>query len=150
MVVRRGESSPLHDLRVLVVDDDSVTGDAVAEMLQQRGAQIAVADSAVEARAVVEHFRPDVLMCDIAMPGEDGYAFIRQLRSLGPANGGGSRRWRSRRSPADDDRRRALAAGFQMHLTKPIDIEHLTEAIGVLVTSAGGSIEPHDPSHRLP
>jgi len=125
----------LRDLRVLIIDDDTAMGDAVADMLQRRGARVALAGSAVEASAVVEQFHPDVLVCDIAMPGEDGYSFIRRLRSLDPATGGGIPALALTALATDTDRRQALSAGFQMHLTKPIDIGHLTAAIAALVSN---------------
>jgi len=129
----------LRDMRILIIDDDAATADAIADMLQRRGAQVALAGSAVEASAVVKQFQPDVLVCDIAMPGEDGYSFIRRLRSLGAANGGAIPALALTALATDSDRRQALSAGFQAHLTKPIDIGHLTRAIGAVVTGAGGS-----------
>jgi len=117
----------LDDLRILVVDDDLGTRDAMAEMLSQMGANVAVAGSASDAITAVEEFRPEILLCDIAMPGEDGYSLIRRMRARGPGKS----------IPAvaltalagEQDRRRALAAGFQMHLVKPVDIDHLTQAV---------------------
>ncbi len=66
----------LNDLRILVVDDDLEIRDAVAEMLRETGAQVRVAESASEAMTAVEAFRLEVLFCDIAMPGEDGYSLL--------------------------------------------------------------------------
>jgi len=134
-----GDAELLRDLRVLIIDDDPEAGDAVATLLQRRGAQIAVADSAVEARAVVKEFQPDVLVCDIVMPDEDGYAFIRRLRSLGAASGGHIPALALTGMATDTDRRRAIAAGFQMHLTKPLDPEHLVHAVDTLAKTAGRS-----------
>ena len=68
---------------MLVVDDDVATQQAVAEVLEQLGAEVEVVDSAAAAMTAVADFHPQVLLCDIAMPGEDGYAFIRKLRSSG-------------------------------------------------------------------
>ena len=124
---------PLNDLRILMVDDDLETREAVATMLSGKGAKVRVAESASDALTAVEDFRPEVILCDIAMPGEDGYAFIRRVRALGTGRGGGE-------IPAialtafagEEDRRRALSAGFQMHLAKPVDIDHLTQAVADL------------------
>jgi CheY-like chemotaxis protein len=99
-------------------------------MLEGLGADVRSARSAADGLAAIEMFRPEVILCDIAMPGEDGYAFIRKLRS-------GSR---GEQTPAaaltalagEEDRKRALEAGFQMHLAKPIDADRLATAIGTL------------------
>jgi two-component system CheB/CheR fusion protein len=122
----------LGDLRVLVVDDDAGTRDALAELLNHRGAQVVTAASAEEAMAAVQEFEPEVLVCDIAMPGEDGYTFIRKLRALPHSRGGGTPALALTALAGDDDYRRALAAGFQLHVTKPIDMDRLVDAIGTV------------------
>jgi two-component system, chemotaxis family, CheB/CheR fusion protein len=132
-VVSAGLNSPdrrrIKDLRVLVVDDDMATRDAVSDMLTDMGAQVKVAESAAAGMTAVQDFRPRVLLCDIAMPGEDGYSFIRRVRALSLDEGGNTPALALTALAAEDDHRRALAAGFQMHLTKPIDIERLSEAV---------------------
>ena len=125
----------IKDLRVLVVDDDLATQEAVAEVFKGLGAVVKVAESAAEAMTAVAEFRPQVLLCDIAMPGADGYAFIHSLRALGADGGGSTPALALTALATDDDRQRSLAAGFQMHLTKPVDIERLSEAV---VELAGG------------
>lgn len=123
----------LNDLRILVVDDDPGTRDAVADMLRERGAQVRVAESASEAMTAVEAFRPEVLLCDIAMPGEDGYSLIRRVRALGAARGGGDIPALALTAFAGEEHRhRALSAGFQLHLPKPVDMDHLTQAVADL------------------
>ena len=94
-------------------------------MLEQ-GRHVRVAESAAEGMAPWI-FGPQVLLCDIAMPGEDGYAFIRRVRARGPEARARSPRWRSRRWRPATIGQRALAAGFQLHLAKPIDIDRLGE-----------------------
>jgi CheY-like chemotaxis protein len=74
-------------------------------------------------------FHPQVLLCDIAMPGEDGYAFIRGLRALGVDEGGRTPALALTALATEDDRQRSLAAGFQLHLTKPVDIQRLSDAV---------------------
>lgn len=123
------DEKPLSDLRVLVVDDDPGTRDAVAEMLKRTGANVMMAESADEAMAAVEEFRPEVLLCDIAMPGEDGYSFIRRMRSLGPERGGNVPALALTALAGREDRTRALSSGFQMHMAKPVDIDRLTAAV---------------------
>ncbi len=128
----------LNDLRVLVVDDDLGTRDVMAEMLSEMGANVAVAASASEAITAVEDFRPEVLLCDIAMPGEDGYSLMRRIRALG---GGKSIPAVALTALAgEQDRRRALSAGFQMHLVKPVDIDHLTQAVAELAHRPVGPV----------
>jgi len=122
----------IRDLRVLVVDDDVATQEAISEVLREMGAEVKVADSAANAMIVVAAFRPQLLLCDIAMPGEDGYGFIRRLRALGVDGGGGVPALALTALATDDDRQRSLAAGFQMHLTKPVDIDRLSEAVAEL------------------
>jgi two-component system CheB/CheR fusion protein len=126
---RPGELPTLQNLRVLVVDDDPVLGEAVAEMLGSTGAEVRVAESTNEALEEVEAFHPEVLLCDIAMPGEDGYSFIRRLRALGAARGGNIPALALTALAGEEDRRQALSAGFQMHVAKPVDIDRLARAV---------------------
>jgi chemotaxis methyl-accepting protein methylase/signal transduction histidine kinase/chemotaxis response regulator CheB len=135
----------LNDLRILVVDDDLETREAVATMLSGKGAEVRVAESASDAMTAVEDFRPEVLVCDIAMPGEDGYSLIRRVRDLGPDRGGGSIPALALTAFAgEENRRRALSAGFQMYLAKPVDMDHLTQAVADLshrLTTASADVE---------
>ena len=119
----------IKDLRVLVVDDDLATQEALYEVLSEMGAEVKIAHSASEAMTAVTEFHPQLLLCDIAMPGEDGYALIRRLRALGVDGGGSMPALALTALATDDDRQRSLAAGFQMHLTKPVDIERLSDAL---------------------
>ena len=126
--VRRTVARSISGIRVLLIDDDDDTREACTTMLAVLGADVRSARSAADGLAALEMFRPQVILCDIAMPGEDGYAFIRKLRSGG----------RGQQTPAaaltalagEEDRRRALEAGFQMHLAKPIDSDRLATAVG--------------------
>ncbi|MCU1281154.1 MAG: Sensor protein, partial [bacterium] len=141
-VARRAiEPTPLKDVRVLVVDDDLGTREAVSEMLGRAGANVRVAESANEGMSVVEEFRPEVLLCDIAMPGEDGYAFIRKIRARGPTRGGDVPALALTALAGEEDRLRALSAGFQMHVAKPVDIARLMQAVVDLshLATAGGA-----------
>jgi two-component system CheB/CheR fusion protein len=120
---------PMKDLPILVVDDDLETREAVAEMLKGMGAAVRVAGSSAEAMTAVKEQRPKVLLCDIAMPGEDGYTFIRKLRALERDGRGQTPALALTALAAEGDAQRSLAAGFQMHLTKPVDIARLSEAV---------------------
>ncbi|HEX4797221.1 MAG TPA: ATP-binding protein [Humisphaera sp.] len=123
----------LAGVRVLVVDDESDARDLIGHILRRSGAQVSAAASAEEAVQTMPRFHPDVLVSDISMPGEDGYALIRKVRSLHEADGG--------RIPAvaltalarKEDRRTALLAGFQTHLAKPVEPNELTAAVANLV-----------------
>jgi len=123
----------LSGLDVLIVDDDSDTLTLMATALTRRQANVTAVSSAGEAIQAITRKRPDVLVSDIAMPDEDGYGLIKKIRSL--ENGA------SEYIPAvaitayakDEDRERALSAGFQIYLAKPIE---LTELISVVARAA--------------
>jgi two-component system CheB/CheR fusion protein len=132
------DAAVLHGLRILVLDDDRATCEAIADLLGQAGADVRSAQSGADAMRLVDAFHPSMLICDIAMPGENGYAFLRKLRAHGEE---------SANIPAlaltalagDEDRERALASGFQIHLAKPVDIDCLTDAVLAL---AAGRVAP--------
>ncbi len=119
---------PLGGLRVLVVDDDPDSNAVVSALLVSCGAEVQTAVSTPEALEVAGRWQPDVVVSDIAMPGEDGCTLLREIRSRGGPLG---------RVPAValtahagmDDRRRVLAAGFQAHVVKPFDPAQLTAAV---------------------
>ncbi|HEX7477204.1 MAG TPA: CheR family methyltransferase [Polyangiales bacterium] len=115
-------------LRVLVIDDDLRTREALLEVLRLTGAKVEIAGSAAEAMTAVDAFKPQVIVCDIAMPQEDGYAFIRKLRAH-EAGGPAIPAVALTALASDADRRRALAVGYQLHLAKPIDIDRLRDAV---------------------
>jgi signal transduction histidine kinase len=123
----------LRGLRVLVVDDEPDARELLLTLLRDCGAQVEAAPSVKDALAVFPRFRPEVLISDIAMPDEDGYDLIRQVRTL-PAGAGG-------RIPAvalsayarAEDRRRAFLAGFNMYVAKPVDPEELLIVVASLV-----------------
>ena len=123
----------LDGVRVLVVDDESDNREVMAHALEACGARVTLAGSTREALEILEHSEVDVLLSDIAMPGEDGYALIRSVRAS-PAP-------RIAAIPAaavtaharDDERQRALLAGFHLHLAKPIELGQLTRTVDALV-----------------
>ena len=119
----------LGDLRILVVDDDRATRETVAEMLGRMGAQVRMAESAAEGMTAVQSFQPKLLVCDVAMPGEDGYTFMRKVRALAPEAGGNIAALALTALAGPEDRRTALSAGFQLHLAKPVDIDRLIQAV---------------------
>ena len=117
----------LAGLRVLLVDDDQDTLDLLGAALTYRGAQITAVSSATAAFESIKSCRPDVLVSDIAMPGEDGYQLIAKVQALEVVP----------KIPAiaitayakEEDKQRALAAGYQRHLSKPVDLSELIGAV---------------------
>jgi CheY-like chemotaxis protein len=122
----------LRGLRVLVVEDDADARELVTCLLETRGARVRAAGSAGEALPLVESFRPAVLVSDIGMPGTSGYDLIRAVRELGRERGGGVPAVALTAYAQADDRRRALGAGYQLHLAKPIEAPRLVEAVARL------------------
>jgi signal transduction histidine kinase/ActR/RegA family two-component response regulator len=126
------QSTSLTGISVLVVDDDDGSRDVVAAYLESRDAVVLTAASAAQAIELVQRERVDVLLADIAMPHEDGYGLIRRLRAM-DAHGIGSIPAAALTAFArDEDRKQTLQAGFQMHLTKPVDRKSLIEAVATL------------------
>jgi PAS domain S-box-containing protein len=121
--------SPLAGLRLLLIEDERHTREAVAIALEHHGATILAVSSAEEGRAALETFGPDVVLCDIAMPLEDGHTFIRRLRKQ-------ERRGRTR-LPAlaltahrgAEDRRKVMDSGFDMYVPKPVKTSDLVAAV---------------------
>jgi signal transduction histidine kinase/CheY-like chemotaxis protein len=121
----------LDGVAVLVVDDERRVRDALALLLRRAGAAVETADSADSARTRIAARRPEVILCDIAMPGVDGYQFIAELRREKldvPAIAVTAH-------VSESDSRRALTAGFDLHVAKPIDFERLVGAIAGLITA---------------
>jgi len=125
----------LDGARVLVVDDDDAGRDVVAAQLEARDAKVIGAASVGEALAILEREQFDVLLVDIAMPGRDGYEFIRAVRGMSPATCSTTPAAALTAFARAEDRRKSLESGFQMHLTKPIEAVTLVEAIATLRTS---------------
>ncbi|HXG65548.1 MAG TPA: ATP-binding protein [Blastocatellia bacterium] len=133
------ESLPALDgLRVLLVDDDRDTLQVLQLFLAGSGADVRTADSAPAALETLEHYKPDVLVSDIAMPEEDGYALIRKVRALPPERGGDVPAVALTAMTRVEDRARALSAGFQMFVPKPVEPAELLQAIADLVERRAG------------
>ena len=120
---------PLAGLRVLLVEDERQTREAMTRALEHFGAEVQAADSAQVARLALAGASPDVLLCDIAMPDEDGNSFVRRLRR--------QERRQATHVPAlaltahagAEDCRKALDSGFDLHLAKPVNTEQLIAAV---------------------
>ena len=122
-------SKMLDGMRILVVDDEADSRDLLTAILTRCGSEVKCTESASEALQAFKEWKPDVLVSDIGMPVEDGYSLIKKVRKL--------KSKRARHIPAvaltayatSDDRARALSAGFQMHLAKPIEPKALVKSI---------------------
>jgi CheY-like chemotaxis protein len=113
------DSVTLAGLRVLVVDDEMDTRELLEAILTQAGVEVYSAGSVSEAFDALESHRPDVIISDIDMPEEDGYSFIRNLRQVMPQDGGATTAVALTGHALPEDRKKALAAGFTVHLGKP-------------------------------
>lgn len=125
-------SASLQGVRILVVDDDADILELVEFILQQAGANVRVAASATEAFKQFEDFLPNLLICDIGMPEIDGYMLMRQLRKLPSEQKGKIKAIALTAYAAEIDRQQVLAAGFDLHLAKPVEPEILVDAIANL------------------
>jgi signal transduction histidine kinase len=119
----------LSGVRVMVVDDDRDTRELISATLGYYGADVTVADSGAEALALLPEVRPDVLLSDIGMSGEDGYSFIRRVRTLSPDRGGLVPAVAVTAYAAAGDRARAVTSGFQLHVSKPFDPIELARTV---------------------
>jgi CheY-like chemotaxis protein len=120
-------------LRVLVVDDEADARDWIARVLTDAGADVREAASADEAMRSLQGFRPQVLVSDIGMPGRDGYALIREIRMLPDTATSAIPAVALTAFARAEDGIRALTAGFQLHLGKPVDEARLLAAVASLV-----------------
>jgi CheY-like chemotaxis protein len=129
--------SRLDGARVLVVEDDPDTLETLMMLLETHGAEVAGVLCAADALPALVSFRPDLLLSDFAMPGDDGFALIARVRKRAPEQGG--------RIPAialsahvyPEDQQRALAAGFQAFLNKPVTAETLLRAVTAALDRRG-------------
>ena len=109
-------------MAILVVDDEEDSREMMVSLLEECGASAAAAASAAEALELIARMRPAIMLSDSGMPGEDGYALIRKVRLLPTTEGGAIPAVAVSGYASVDDRKRALAAGFQMHLSKPVSV----------------------------
>jgi signal transduction histidine kinase len=133
---RPARTPTLEGVTVLVVDDEEDAREAMAVLLGQAGARVVSVGGAADALEALDREQPDVLLSDIAMPGEDGYALIRRVRARAGEKGG--------RIPAAaltayatlEDRAKAIRAGYDEHIPKPVDPTRLIGAVALLVAAA--------------
>jgi CheY-like chemotaxis protein len=133
----QGTELPRFDgLRILIVDDDRESCEMMLEALRGFGASVRSVLSATEAIGALPEFSPDLVLSDIAMPGRDGYAVLDAVRAIETILG--------RRVPVaavsayahEDDRQRAIAAGFDQYLAKPVDLAALASTVKALSAAA--------------
>lgn len=119
----------LDGVRVLLVEDEPMSREAIFAMLRTYGAEVCAASSAQEALLKLGEFKPDILVSDLSMPGEDGYSLVRKVKQLGPEKGGRIPSVAVTAYADDESRRRALSAGFEAYVSKPVDSAGLTRLI---------------------
>jgi len=132
----------LTGLRVLLVEDEEDGRELMAEVLSASGARVSAAGSVREAMTLFEESRPTILVSDIGMPIEDGYALIRRIRSLPADRGGNVPAVAVTAYAREEDRLRALGAGFQAHVAKPVDPAELLRTVSRMAGLPGAPPRP--------
>ena len=129
----------LAGVEVLVVDDEEDARTLVKRLLEARGATVRTAGSAAEALASIRAVRPQVLVSDIGMPGEDGYGLIRRVRTLEAGRENSLPAVALTAYARAEDRMKAVRAGFQMHIAKPVEPAELLTMVASLAGRVGGT-----------
>jgi len=129
------ETQELQGLTVMVTDDEADARELLRKLLERHGAKVVVCGSAQEALERLPRHRPNILLCDIAMPGVDGYGLISKVRSGAPDQGGATPAIALTAFARSEDRMRSMQAGFQMHLTKPVEPKELIASVRRLATA---------------
>ncbi|HEV2761442.1 MAG TPA: PAS domain S-box protein [Pyrinomonadaceae bacterium] len=127
-------------VRVLLVEDDPDTLELTKVFLRRHGAEVTAVASAEDALSALADDRPDVIVSDIGMPGMDGYELLRRVRALSPDEGGLTPALALTAYAGDADRVHALRAGFQSHVSKPVNPPALLEAVAALAARARSDI----------
>jgi len=135
----------LDGISVLIVEDEPDTRDLLTTILQECGANVEAVGSAKDAITSIQQYLPNVLLSDIGMSGENGYDLIKEIRALPPEKGGNIPAVALTAYAGSLDRRRALVAGFHVHLAKPVEPDELLAVIGSLgrTNSAGNHGSQH-------
>ena len=134
-------SQSLKGVRVLVVDDEIDTLDLLKTVLSKQGARVTTAASATAALSLLSRVKPHVLISDVGMPGTDGYALMRSVRALPVEHGGNIPAVALTAYAREQDRKRAIDAGYQIHLTKPIEITQLSASVAHLIKDGNRSAQ---------
>lgn len=133
----QADEQHLRGLTVLVVDDERDARELLKRMLESRGAAVTTAASGADALEYLKAHRPSMLVCDIGMPGMDGYELIRTIRALPPEQGGKLPAIALTAFARSEDRTRSIRSGFQMHLSKPVETAELLASIDRLSERPG-------------
>ena len=133
-------------IKVLVVDDQEDARESVCAVLKHCGANVLTAASTADALRIMDRFTPDILLADIAMPQDDGYALIRKVRNEMPPAVRGVPAAALTAYASTEDRLRVLAAGYQLHIPKPVDPAELIDMVAALAKSVKGGAESPLPS----
>jgi CheY-like chemotaxis protein len=128
--------SPLNGVHVLLVEDHEVVREVIGKLLVEYGAEVTATAGVGEALEAFGRDRPDVVLSDIEMPGEDGYTLIRKLRALPQDRGGQTPAAGFTGLSTVEDRARVLQAGFQYHLAKPVDARTLVSVVATLAAES--------------
>ena len=123
------QTLPRANLKVLIVDDDPTTRLLLREALEGRGARVRASASACEAERALAAWQPDVMISDVGMPRENGYDLIRHVRHLPPEQGGRTPAIACTGYAGAENRARAMHAGFDELVPKPVDLENLIATI---------------------
>lgn len=123
-------------MNVLVVDDEMDCRELVQTIIERAGARVTACASVVEALAAIDANVPDVIVSDIAMPDHDGLSFVKKVRARSAAMGGSVPAIALTAYTREEDRRAAIAAGFTVHLSKPVEPRHLVDTIARVALSA--------------
>jgi len=134
----------LAGIKILVLEDEADARELIKRVLVQRQAEVFTASGAVEALQSLKSNRPDVMVCDIGMPDVDGFQFIRQVRKLSASEGGKTPAVALTAFARSEDRTRALMAGYQIHISKPIEPQEL---IATVASLAGRTAKRPDDSN---
>jgi CheY-like chemotaxis protein len=127
----------LAGLRILIVDDEPDAREVLRRIVERARADVETAGSVAEARDAISRNRWDLIVSDIAMPDEDGFALMEYLRTAPPGVGGGTPAIALTAYAREEDRQRALDAGFADHVAKPVEPHDLVAAIARAVNGAG-------------
>jgi PAS domain S-box-containing protein len=134
----------LDGVRVLVVDDEPDARELIRKLLEDCKAEVVTAGSAAEAVPLLQSQKLHVLVSDIGMPGVDGYEFLRQVRTMKPENGGKIPAIALTAFARSEDRTRALMAGYQVHVSKPVEPAELIATVASVAGLTGGPL-PESP-----
>jgi CheY-like chemotaxis protein len=126
---------------VLVLDDEADAREMIQEALRRCGATVHLSGSAADGLAMLQQERPHIVLSDIGMPGDDGRTFIRRVRALSAGEGGHTPAVAVSAYVGEEEQRASVAAGYQAHLCKPIDLSLLVQTVADLTHPLPGAVD---------